>query len=101
MNPADMARRLTPPSPASPTQHGGQPTADVRGGAHEDVVGSSTIAALGYDHTTHTMHVRFHSGATYAHSGVTLAAYAALRAAPSPGKHYARHHRGVNHRRVG
>ena len=44
--------------------------------------------------------MKLHSGATYVHHSVTAQAYAALASAPSVGRHYNLHHKGINHRRV-
>ncbi len=57
---------------------------------------SSNIKAVGYDPASKTMRVEFHSGGVYDHADVPPAQHAAILAAPSVGKHYNRHIRGVH-----
>jgi len=53
-------------------------------------VKSSNIAAVGYDAASHTLAVRFTSGATYHYEGVSPQTHAALLAAKSIGAYFAR-----------
>ena len=57
---------------------------------------SSNVKAVGYDPDTQTMRVEFHSGGIYDHADVPPAQHAAVINAPSVGKHYNRHIRGVH-----
>ncbi len=54
-------------------------------------VDSSTIKAVGYDETTGTMAMSFHSGGLYHYQGVTPEGYKALLHAYSKGQHFAAH----------
>jgi hypothetical protein len=56
-----------------------------------EVGGSSAIAAVGHDPDSHTLHVRFHSGRTYAYSKVSAAAHSRLMSADSMGAHFSQH----------
>lgn len=63
-------------------------------------VSSSNLSAVGYEHQT--LYVRFHSGATYAYSGVPESVYRALMSAGSKGRYFETHVKPVYpYRRVG
>lgn len=51
-------------------------------------VKSSNIAAVGHDPETQELHVKFHSGAVHAYSGVSAEKHQALLAASSIGSHF-------------
>lgn len=55
---------------------------------------SSTIHSHGYDDSSSTMTIKFHSGATYEYKDVAPEDYAALAGAESVGKHFGSHIRG-------
>jgi hypothetical protein len=55
-------------------------------------VNSSAIHSVGYDGSN--MRVRFHSGGTYDHPGVSESVYHEFMSASSMGRYYARHIRG-------
>lgn len=57
-------------------------------------VTSSNVDAVGYDHATRTMHVRFKGGGTYAHHDVGPEEHRALVTAKSLGSHYHAHFKG-------
>jgi hypothetical protein len=57
----------------------------------DDVAGSTAIAAVGHDPETNTLHVRFHSGRTYAYPGVSAEAHGKFMDAESLGKHFSKH----------
>ena len=61
---------------------------------------STSIHSVGHDGDS-TMRVQFIGGGLYEHHSVSAAQFQALLAAPSVGKHYATHHRGINYRKVG
>ena len=52
-------------------------------------VSSSNLSAVGYDPSTATLYVSFHSGSTYAYSNVPESVYRGLMAAPSHGEYLA------------
>ena len=54
-------------------------------------VQSSTIAAIGYDLETKTLHIEFRSGHVYEYDDITPETHEALTAAPSIGAHFGRH----------
>ncbi len=57
-------------------------------------VKSSTIVSVGYDAEALVLHVEVRRGVVYEFRGVTRAHYDAFLAAPSLGRHFARHIRG-------
>ena len=56
---------------------------------------SSNIDAAGWDGTTHTLRVRFHSGSEYEYAEVPAEVYQEFRAAHSPGSFFASRIKGV------
>jgi hypothetical protein len=56
-----------------------------------DVRDSTAIAAVGHDPESSTLHVRFHSGRTYAYPDVSAEAHARLMDAGSMGAHFSKH----------
>ena len=52
------------------------------------VHGSSNIESYGYDPTTQTLAIRFHSGREYHHSNVPPETFKALQASTSRGSYY-------------
>lgn len=54
-------------------------------------VQSSSIASLGHDAESDTLHVEFNSGRIYEYSGINTEAYQRLLNAPSIGAHFGRH----------
>lgn len=54
-------------------------------------VDSSMVSHVGYDAPTKTLHLTYHSGATYTHPGVPPAKFAALMSAPSIGVYINKH----------
>jgi hypothetical protein len=61
----------------------------------DPVPNSSNIAATGHDPDSNTLYVKFHSGSVYSYPGVGAHEHAAMRAAPSVGKHF---HQFIKHR---
>ena len=57
-------------------------------------VRSSDIAAIGYDATSGTLHIRFNSGGLYAYYNVHDAVYRGLMGAGSHGRYFHAHIRG-------
>lgn len=51
-------------------------------------VQSSNLHSVGYDATTQTLEIAFHSGGVYQYYGVPLSVYQGLMAAPSHGKYF-------------
>jgi hypothetical protein len=58
-------------------------------------VTSSSIASIGHDPTTNTLHVEFKNGRVYAYADVSAAHHAALLSAESIGAHFGKHIRGA------
>jgi hypothetical protein len=54
---------------------------------------SRHLVTIGYDPATKRMRIGFVSGAVYEYPDITAEEVEALRAAPSVGAHFARHHR--------
>ncbi|MDE2103089.1 MAG: KTSC domain-containing protein [Patescibacteria group bacterium] len=52
---------------------------------------SSNIAEVGWDATTETLEVQFHSGAVYQYADVPFAVFKAFVAAESVGKYFHKH----------
>lgn len=57
-------------------------------------VESTNIRRIAHDPDAQELHVEFHSGKTYKHSGVDARTFDRLMAADSHGSHYNRHIRG-------
>ncbi len=56
---------------------------------------SSNLVSVGYEASTSTLEVEFHSGSIYQYSGVPEREYQELLDAPSKGKHF---HRNIRDR---
>lgn len=64
-------------------------------------VESKAIHSVGYDPDSATLHVKFHSGATYHYPGVTPEQHQALLQSDSKGRHFQQHIRGkFDHKRA-
>jgi hypothetical protein len=57
-------------------------------------VASSNIEAIGYDHKTRVLSVKFKTGSIYKYEDVSPEHYEAFMAADSKGEHLAQHIRG-------
>lgn len=60
----------------------------------KEVKGSSQIAALGYDHGSKTLRIRFHTGAEYEYANVPPELHTKFLSAESKGKFFGAHIRG-------
>lgn len=58
---------------------------------HRIAVSSSDLRSVGYDSTSQTLEIEFHSGGVYQYYGVPLALYHALMAAGSHGRYFHAH----------
>jgi len=58
-------------------------------------VSSSDLRSVGYDSSTNTLEIEFNSGGVYQYYGVSLAVYQGLMNAPSHGKYFHAHIKGV------
>ncbi len=54
-------------------------------------IASSNILSIGYDPTSSTLEIEFHSGAIYQYVNVPESIYTALMSAPSHGSYFNRH----------
>ncbi|MFM1683382.1 KTSC domain-containing protein [Aeromonas salmonicida] len=54
-------------------------------------VSSSNLRAVGYDSTSQTLHVAFHSSGVYEYSGVPALVHAGLMSAESHGSYFDAH----------
>jgi hypothetical protein len=61
----------------------------------EESFGSSAIGSAGYDDDTQTLDITFTSGQTYTFSNVPPDVFDALVSAPSPGRFYHQHIKGI------
>ncbi len=57
-------------------------------------VNSSSIAAIGHDPQTSTLHIQFKNGGAYSYAGVPADLHAQLISAPSIGSHFHQNVRG-------
>lgn len=58
-------------------------------------VSSSNLRSVGYDEATQTLEIEFHSGGVYQYDSVPRSVYKALMNAPSHGKYFHAHIKGV------
>lgn len=58
-------------------------------------VSSSNISSIGYDETSQTLEIQFHSGGIYQYFGVPEYVHIELLQAPSIGSYFARNIRNV------
>lgn len=58
-------------------------------------VSSSNLRSVGYDSSTNTLEIEFNSGGVYQYHGVPPAIYQKLMHAPSHGKYFHAHIKGV------
>ncbi len=58
-------------------------------------VSSSNLRSVGYDSSTNTLEIEFNSGGIYQYYGVPLVVYQKLMNAPSHGKYFHAHIKGV------
>ena len=58
-------------------------------------VSSSNLRSVGYDSSTNTLEIQFNSGGIYQYHGVSLVVYQKLMNAPSHGKYFHVHIKGV------
>lgn len=61
----------------------------------QKIEGSSTIAAVGYDKEVQELVIQFHSGGTYSFPAVPEQKHQELITAPSIGRYFHAHIRGV------
>lgn len=65
--------------------------------ADMEPVDSSYLHSVGYDPTVPGIVIKFQDGRTHGYPGTTEADLAALKAAPSAGKHFHRHLKNRQH----
>lgn len=65
-------------------------------------VSSSNLASVGYDASTRTLQIAFHSGSLYEYSNVPQHIYNGLMQAPSHGRYFDTYikHGGYSYRRI-
>jgi hypothetical protein len=58
-------------------------------------VSSSNLCSVGYDSSTNTLEIEFNTGSVYQYHGVSPAVYQGLMNAPSHGRYFHAHIKGV------